>query len=90
VNHALIQYYRGGQDYISEHSDKTIDVVRSSSIVNVSLGAQRTMMLRTKKDSLATPRGESDEVSVDGKRAVQRILLPHNSMVRRDPILQDE
>ncbi|KAI9802531.1 MAG: hypothetical protein M1833_001603 [Piccolia ochrophora] len=49
VNHVLIQYYRDGQDYISEHSDKTLDVVRGSSIVNVSLGAQRTMTLRTKR-----------------------------------------
>ena len=41
VNHVLIQYYRSGNDYISEHSDKTIDVVRGSNIVNVSLGAER-------------------------------------------------
>ncbi|KAJ3508148.1 hypothetical protein NLJ89_g5915 [Agrocybe chaxingu] len=41
VNHVLIQFYRSGKDYISEHSDKTIDVVRGSNIVNVSLGAQR-------------------------------------------------
>ena len=46
----LIQYYRGGNDYISEHSDKTLDIVPGSFIVNVSLGAQRTMILRTKKD----------------------------------------
>ncbi|KDR72853.1 hypothetical protein GALMADRAFT_73004 [Galerina marginata CBS 339.88] len=50
VNHVLIQYYRTGKDYISEHSDKTIDVVRGSNIVNVSLGAQRVMTLRVKKD----------------------------------------
>lgn len=66
VNHVLIQHYRNGADFISEHSDKSIDIVRSSSIVNVSLGAQRTMFLRTKKD--AGP-----------KRAV-RVPLPHNSM----------
>lgn len=71
VNHVLIQHYRSGADFISEHSDKTIDVVRGSRIVNVSLGAQRTMTLRTKKDNLY-----SDNKS----RAVQRIPLPHNSM----------
>ncbi|KAH0538962.1 hypothetical protein FGG08_004477 [Glutinoglossum americanum] len=49
INHVLIQYYRHGQDYISEHSDKTLDIVRGSSIANVSIGAQRTMTLRTKK-----------------------------------------
>ncbi|KAI9806715.1 MAG: hypothetical protein M1825_006172 [Sarcosagium campestre] len=53
VNHVLIQWYRDGHDYISEHSDKTLDIVRGSSIVNVSLGAQRTMILRTKKQARA-------------------------------------
>ncbi|KAH8111611.1 hypothetical protein DFH11DRAFT_590325 [Phellopilus nigrolimitatus] len=66
LNHALIQYYRHGGDYISEHSDKTVDVVRGSCIVNLSLGAQRTMTLRTKKDS-------------GPERLTQRIPLPHNS-----------
>lgn len=41
VNHVLIQFYRSGNDYISEHSDKTIDVVPNSKIVNVSFGAER-------------------------------------------------
>ncbi|CCM06275.1 uncharacterized protein FIBRA_08525 [Fibroporia radiculosa] len=71
VNHVLIQHYRSGADYISEHSDKTVDVVRGSRIVNVSVGAQRVMTLRTKKDAQRTP-GDA--------RAVQRVLLPHNSM----------
>lgn len=53
VNHVLIQLYRTGADYISEHSDKTIDIVPGSKIVNVSLGAQRVMTLRTKKDFIA-------------------------------------
>ena len=52
LNHALIQYYRHGGDYISEHSDKTIDVVKNSYIVNVSMGAERVMVLRMKKDGL--------------------------------------
>ncbi|PPQ69001.1 hypothetical protein CVT26_001935 [Gymnopilus dilepis] len=55
VNHVLIQYYRTGGDYISDHSDKTLDVVRGSNIVNVSLGAQRTMTLRMKRDGLPKP-----------------------------------
>ena len=52
---------------------QTLDIVRESSIVNVSLGAQRIMTLRTKKYS-------------DGKlpehmpRQSQRIPLPHNSV----------
>ena len=39
VNHALIQLYRNSEDYISEHSDKTIDVVRGSNIVRHLAGA---------------------------------------------------
>ncbi|KAF5376009.1 hypothetical protein D9757_008817 [Collybiopsis confluens] len=70
VNHALIQLYRTGKDYISEHSDKTIDVVRGSTIVNVSLGARRVMTLRTKKDS--TEEG--------GRRRSHKFPLAHNSM----------
>jgi len=49
LNHVLIQMYRNGQDHISEHSDKTLDIVPGSYIVNVSFGAQRTMRLRTKR-----------------------------------------
>ena len=74
VNHVLIQHYRSGADYISEHSDKTIDVVRGSKIVNVSLGAQRVMTLRLKRDGV-------QNAGQDGvPRPSQKIPLPHNSM----------
>jgi hypothetical protein len=74
VNHVLIQHYRSGADYISEHSDKTIDVVRDSKVVNVSLGAQRVMTLRLKRDGV--------QQAGDGTtpRPSQKIPLPHNSM----------
>ncbi|CDO76852.1 hypothetical protein BN946_scf185033.g49 [Trametes cinnabarina] len=86
VNHVLIQHYRSGADHISEHSDKTIDVVRGSKIVNVSLGAQRIMTLRTKKDVFADPKADLDAVAANSsekgvkKRTVQRVPLPHNSI----------
>ncbi|THH31263.1 hypothetical protein EUX98_g2925 [Antrodiella citrinella] len=82
VNHVLIQHYRSGADYISEHSDKTVDVVPGSYIVNVSIGAQRVMTLRTKKDVLGgVPHPDADDSSsVQEKRVVQRVPLPHNSM----------
>lgn len=82
VNHVLIQHYRSGADYISEHSDKTIDVVPGSKIVNVSLGAQRVMTLRTKKDVLGGVQHPDVDSSANGteKRLVQRVPLPHNSM----------
>lgn len=78
INHVLIQHYRHGNDYISEHSDKTLDIARGSKIVNVSVGAQRTMVLRTKRDALAHQGPTSEEEKA--KRSVQRIPLPHNSM----------
>jgi alkylated DNA repair dioxygenase AlkB len=64
LNHALIQYYRNGKDFIGEHSDKTLDVLIQSNIVNYSLGAARTMILKHKTQ--------------DGLK--QRFKLPHNSL----------
>ncbi|KAJ9641055.1 hypothetical protein H2199_005723 [Coniosporium tulheliwenetii] len=78
VNHVLIQLYRSGGDYISEHSDKTLDIVRGSKIVNVSFGAQRTMRLRTKKS--ASRKAGVGEEELAAARQVQRIPMPHNSM----------
>lgn len=71
LNHVLIQLYRSGTDFISEHSDKTLDIVRGSKIINVSFGAQRTMRLRTKRSALT---------SDNDLRQTQRIPMPHNSI----------
>ncbi|KAL2867324.1 isochorismatase family protein family [Aspergillus lucknowensis] len=70
LNHVLIQLYRDGKDRISEHSDKTLDIVRGSSICNVSLGAQRVMILRAKGS-------EKEEGS---GRLTQRVPMPHESL----------
>ncbi|KAK1244683.1 hypothetical protein MKX07_003482 [Trichoderma sp. CBMAI-0711] len=78
LNHVLIQFYRDGNDYISEHSDKTLDIVKGSYIANLSLGAERTMTLRTKK----LDKGLSGEASDDGRRKIQRAKLSHNSLFR--------
>ncbi|CAF3650801.1 unnamed protein product [Rotaria socialis] len=64
LNHALVQYYRNGKDFIGEHSDKTLDVLIDSNILNYSLGATRTMILKHKTQS--------------GLK--QRFKLPHNSL----------
>jgi nicotinamidase-related amidase len=69
LNHGLLQLYRHGRDWISEHSDKTLDLARPSFIVNVSLGRTRTMVLRPKQASEGAP------------RASQKIPLPHGSML---------
>ncbi|CAF0980335.1 unnamed protein product [Adineta steineri] len=64
LNHALVQYYKNGKDNIGEHSDKTLDILLGSYIVNYSLGAARTMTLINKKQY--------------GVR--QEFKLPHNSL----------
>ncbi|KAK3987258.1 alpha-ketoglutarate-dependent dioxygenase alkB 2 [Cladorrhinum sp. PSN332] len=88
LNHVLVQHYRSGNDYISEHSDKTLDVVKGSYICNVSLGAERTMVFRTKRQpkDKTTTKDDSDDAATSGaekaKRQVQRTPLPHNSLCR--------
>jgi alkylated DNA repair dioxygenase AlkB len=71
LNHCLIQLYRDGRDWIGEHSDKTLDLVPGSSIVNVSLGEMRTMVLRPKRSA-----GEDARV--------QKVPLPHGSFLVMD------
>lgn len=80
LNHVLIQLYRSGEDFISEHSDKTLDIVKGSSIVNVSFGAQRTMRLRTKKSAKANSEDAEPPSPTANTRETQRVALPHNSM----------
>jgi nicotinamidase-related amidase/alkylated DNA repair dioxygenase AlkB len=65
LNHCLIQLYRNGRDFIGEHADKTLDVMRPSFIVNVSLGATRSMVFRSKTAKGAVP---------------QKLPLPHGSL----------
>lgn len=91
LNHALIQFYRDGTDYISEHSDKTLDIAKDSYIVNVSLGAERTMVFRTKRQPKSADGGGSTPSEANpatamatggggAKREQQRAQLPHNSL----------
>ncbi|KAH6667019.1 isochorismatase family protein family [Plectosphaerella plurivora] len=84
LNHVLIQFYRDGTDYISEHSDKTLDIVKGSYITNVSLGAERTMVFRTKRTDRdpSTGASSSPPPSEGNKRKIQRARLPHNSLCR--------
>ncbi|KAL5350121.1 hypothetical protein ACLOAV_005158 [Pseudogymnoascus australis] len=79
VNHCLIQLYRSGTDYISEHSDKTLDIVPDTYIANVSLGAQRTMTFRTKRVLKDGKQLKTDE---DSPRSTCKAVLPHNSLCR--------
>ncbi len=65
LNHCLIQLYRNGRDWIGEHADKTLDVMRPSFIVNVSIGTTRTMTFKPKNSQIAT---------------TQKLPLPHGSL----------
>ncbi|KAI0110750.1 hypothetical protein GGR51DRAFT_547467 [Nemania sp. FL0031] len=82
LNHALIQLYRHGHDYISEHSDKTLDIARDSFIANVSLGAERTMTLRTKRRPKDSEESHGADSADNLKRQIQRARLPHNSLFK--------
>ncbi|KAI0018673.1 hypothetical protein F4780DRAFT_771645 [Xylariomycetidae sp. FL0641] len=84
LNHVLIQFYRSGNDYISEHSDKTLDIAKDSFIANVSLGAERTMTFRTKRPPRDRGKTQEDEPAPEQgpKRQIQRARLPHNSLCR--------
>ncbi|KAK7203490.1 hypothetical protein BZA70DRAFT_240917 [Myxozyma melibiosi] len=91
-NHVLIQQYRSGEDCISQHADKTLDLVPGSKIVNVSLGAMRYMSLKKKRDSLRARSASSStlpkrKINFHPKNAIsrppapnQRIALEHNSI----------
>jgi nicotinamidase-related amidase/alkylated DNA repair dioxygenase AlkB len=65
LNHCLIQLYRNGRDWIGKHTDKTLDVMRPSFIINVSIGATRTMVFRPKNTQHS---------------ALQKLPLPHGSL----------
>ncbi|KAK6432673.1 hypothetical protein LTR95_011154 [Oleoguttula sp. CCFEE 5521] len=71
LNHCLIQLYRDRKDEIHEHSDKTLDILPDTFIVNVSFGAERVMRLRSKRSS-DTPGAE---------RKIVKVPLQHNSAV---------
>ncbi|CAE7320130.1 ALKBH2 [Symbiodinium natans] len=68
-NHALIQLYRSGDDSINVHSDKTLDIAHGTPILNVSLGASREFLIRSK-----------EKVTCGTWAALrQSVVLPHNS-----------
>lgn len=66
LNHCLAQLYRTGRDWISAHSDKTLDLERPSFVVNASFGRTRTMLFEPK---------------VKGTVATQKVPLPDGSVL---------
>lgn len=55
LNHVLVQLYRDGEDHITPHADKTLDIARDSCVFNYSLGASRQMVFGKK-----VPWGQND------------------------------
>jgi hypothetical protein len=87
LNHVLIQLYRSGEDNISPHTDKTLDILRGTSIYTMSFGAKRTLILRSKVDKSGSRNSDVSEEtdsqpskSYPSYEKVQRIPLPHNSL----------
>lgn len=74
MNHCVTNYYRDGNDFIAHHSDKDLDLNREGSIVSVSLGDERILELKRRKDP----------------KDVTRILLPHFSMLVLGPITNQQ
>jgi alkylated DNA repair dioxygenase AlkB len=68
-NHVLIQLYRSGQDSINPHTDKTLDIAHGTPIVNVSFGASRFFLMRSK----------SKLACGTGRDTSQNVALLHNS-----------
>jgi 2OG-Fe(II) oxygenase superfamily len=71
-----------GPDYISEHSDKTLDITRDTAILSFSLGATRTLTLRSKAPAATGEEsdGHDEEPFSQSARKIEKIRLPHNSL----------
>jgi len=65
-NHAVVLLYRDAQDCIGFHKDKTLDLAEGSPVVSISLGAERTYVLR---DHIHTPKCQ------------QQLKLPHGALL---------
>lgn len=67
LNHGLIQMYESGQHHITDHTDKTLDILKNTDIINVSLGAMRKMKIK-------------DKIKKDGVHESERIALGNGSV----------
>lgn len=75
LNHSLIQKYRHGHDYISEHADKTLDISMNTFICNFTAGAARTMVFKSK-----CKYDRDGNEDINGVRKIHRVQLTHNSL----------
>ena len=73
-NHVLIQLYSTGEDHISEHADKTLDIMHGSVIANWSWGRERCMTLRSKEPMYL------ENCTSSAGRDLQKVPLLNNSL----------
>lgn len=81
-NYALINYYRDGNDYISEHSDNEKGLDSSKSIISISFGQERDFVMyehkKKKKDKDDTERRQP-------RRALITIKTGHGQVIEMLP-----
>ena len=65
-NHVVVNQYRGGEDYIGFHHDKSKTFEEGSSVLTISLGASRILRLK--------------RVKGEGKGKIVNVKLNHGSM----------
>lgn len=75
-NHVFLKYYQKSSDGIGRHSDKTLDLMPHSYIINLSLGATRVMTFTSKLDPshVQTVTMKSNSCLVIGMKTNQRWL----------------
>jgi alkylated DNA repair dioxygenase AlkB len=92
INHGLIQRYHSGENFISDHTDKTLDIKRGACcVVNVSLGATRTLVLKSKdkkrKQEVELPSGSlyvlGWQTNMEWLHAIKRVGDPKQIVMPR-------
>jgi len=77
LNYAFVNVYRDGKDSIDWHSDGESDIIPGSTIVSVSLGAEREFRIR-----------EIYKVGKDTPTPVTKVVLEHGSLLTMEHDMQ--
>ena len=85
-NHCLIQFYRNGHDFISEHSDKTLDINTDTDIINYSVGATRKLIIKPKIHEY----GITNKISYYLENESVFVLTPEMNRTMRHEIKPDK
>ncbi len=68
-NYALLNYYKDGNDYVSQHSDNEKSIVKDSTIASVSFGQERAFIMKNKqtKQKIVIPLKSGSLLLMKGK-----------------------